>query len=752
MTDSRLISNPKIKEYLGHGDLAAALQTPLAAAAAAKDRLRRLAGSRLASPTAQENALYGALTLGDFLYDYLRIDPTAVEAIDFARGGDLGGVLGFAHFATQQQELTGAALKGSVDQLHGYVAERLAAQHLVAQGHDVTFPPTSNQEGWDMLVDGTKFQVKCLHDAGGVHEHLQHYDYPVLTNAELAQEVGQLPGVYIDPQLSYTEVHRLTTHTLHQGTELADFEVPWISLGVSSAAAVRDFLSGQTDLFGAVTDVGACTAGRIVFAKVGGLTGQSIGLVLLGPAGFLVGGLAGTLAGGMQGGRLGRKAKAWLLSRDQERRCREALQELAAQAAAFLPQKLTVWQEKEALLAGRLGRLPELKDYVQRRFGADRRYFENKWRELQELAHSGLQRLSREEYLPRLLTLIKRAGIHPHQVQPQLAAVAAALRQDLQQSEQRLRQHLDRRCEELRQDAAALKDGQARQDAALADLRTRQEQLYAAWQRQQEEAGSLWLEEAVRHLLAQGQSTACRQEEWQRRLEASLQQHLDAQASRLASSLAASCQAWGAASQSQLEHMQALLLQQQKAQLTASLEEYVQQDVLSYDRLRQQCEQWLAPLRAELSRQEEQRQHFARLKEELAQSHAYLEPRSLEFLTTAEFFIHQGEAAETASGSPFNFAPVVVEYCKVVEHELQTLLCLGKCRLYDLLLHIKNGQLPPLYRFLAQFQELRRRRNRCAHDQTTSRQEAHAIRALLGLEGGSAPGLLPMLAESKQQP
>lgn len=33
-----------------------------------------------------DDALFGALTIGDLLYDMTRVDPTVLEAADFARG------------------------------------------------------------------------------------------------------------------------------------------------------------------------------------------------------------------------------------------------------------------------------------------------------------------------------------------------------------------------------------------------------------------------------------------------------------------------------------------------------------------------------------------------------------------------------------------------------------------------------------------------------------------------------------------
>ena len=126
--------------------------------------------------------------------------------------------------------------------------------------------------------------MKCLSDATGVHEHLARFDYPVIANFELADSAGHLDNVYIDPLLSRVEVRDVTEQTINNGAELMDFEIPWISLAVSSAAAMRDFVYGQSNLYEALANVATNTAGRIIFGKLGSVATGSIGLFLFDPA------------------------------------------------------------------------------------------------------------------------------------------------------------------------------------------------------------------------------------------------------------------------------------------------------------------------------------------------------------------------------------------------------------------------------------------------------------------------------------
>ena len=78
-----------------------------------------------------ETKAYAALTFGDLLYDWVRIDPRVVDAVDFVHVAELGDIFNFAGYADRLQAL-GDAARGNVTQLQGYVAERMVAGMLRA--------------------------------------------------------------------------------------------------------------------------------------------------------------------------------------------------------------------------------------------------------------------------------------------------------------------------------------------------------------------------------------------------------------------------------------------------------------------------------------------------------------------------------------------------------------------------------------------------------------------------------------------
>lgn len=78
---------------------------------------------------------------------------------------------------------------GYVSWLKGHVAETLAAEHLTAAGHDVTFAEVSNQPGWDLVVDGQEYNVKVGEAVlSNISDHLDKYpNIPVLTSESAAK-------------------------------------------------------------------------------------------------------------------------------------------------------------------------------------------------------------------------------------------------------------------------------------------------------------------------------------------------------------------------------------------------------------------------------------------------------------------------------------------------------------------------------------------------------------------------------------
>jgi hypothetical protein len=184
----------------------------------------------------RETRAYAALTFGDLLYDWVRIDPRVVDAVDFVHVAELGDIFNFARYADSLQALGDAARLGNVTQLQGYVAEQMVAGMLRAQGAEVAFPGSPHQPGYDLIVNGKCLQVKCLDDPSGVYEHLDRYpDIPALVNEELAKYLPDDGLVMALPGLHHADVHQITEGSLQAGADLLDLRIPLFSLTLQAA-------------------------------------------------------------------------------------------------------------------------------------------------------------------------------------------------------------------------------------------------------------------------------------------------------------------------------------------------------------------------------------------------------------------------------------------------------------------------------------------------------------------------------------
>jgi hypothetical protein len=235
-------------------------------------------------------AAVAALTLGDILFAAAAIDPTVIEAADFSRIEDIDSRLAFAEFARKIHELAPDGYVGALSSLKGYVAERVVAAELVMLGHDVSFPDASNHAGWDILVDGHEFQVKCLEGIGGLQDHFDTYSFPVFVNSELA---GHIPAEWAD-HVFFVEGYsdQLVTHvtetSLDAGAGVFHPHVPLFAMGISALRNFGAYQEGRVSAIQAVEQIIMDGGTRAGLAAIGGYAGSAIGLLVFGPAGALV--------------------------------------------------------------------------------------------------------------------------------------------------------------------------------------------------------------------------------------------------------------------------------------------------------------------------------------------------------------------------------------------------------------------------------------------------------------------------------
>ena len=326
------------------------------------------------------------LTIGDIAYSAASIDPSVIQAVDFARVEDVSDLAAFSVFADKLQALSPSGVVGAVSNVKGYVAEQLVAAELASQGHQVEFPETSNQAGWDLLVDGEKFQVKWLGDPGGLTAHFEKYDYPVLANAELAD---QIPANLADRVFfveGYTDelVSEITNRSIEAGANIINPDVPVFAIGLVAVRELREYQVGHVTGAQAVHQVLLEGATRSGLAATGGYVGAGIGLLVFGPAGALVFGAGLPVLAQAQSNRVLGLLDDYITTedyRDWRVKAQKAIKVLEACLNAALGEKEEILRRKYKSLGKGM-----LSEYVKFRFVDEARFLRESRARLQQVS------------------------------------------------------------------------------------------------------------------------------------------------------------------------------------------------------------------------------------------------------------------------------------------------------------------------------------------------------------------------------
>lgn len=234
------------------------------------------------------------------LWTYSQIDASVLDAITFSSKGAPGSFNELQEVGTETINSTGA-----ITRLTGYVAEQQVALNLVRQGHIVELPESSNQEGWDLLVDGSPVQVKCSMDSNYVLSHFEkNPDIPVIVNKELSADLADHPMVIIDPNLSHINIEQVTNDSLQHldnFNSIVDImTIPFLSTAFAIHRNYPQYSSKEMDFKKYSQNVGKEVAIRTAGTVSGKFIGGMIGGVG-GPIGIIIGSGLGAFIGGVVG-------------------------------------------------------------------------------------------------------------------------------------------------------------------------------------------------------------------------------------------------------------------------------------------------------------------------------------------------------------------------------------------------------------------------------------------------------------------
>ena len=256
-----------------------------------------------------ETGAFVVLSLGDLIYDILRVDPRVAEGIDFSRKESFSNILSLSKFVKEDSaNRTSSSLESLSDLYKGYSFERIVAHDIQKNGGEVEFPEKSNQPGWDLKVNGEEFQVK-IQDNGIdlIEKHFVKYpEIKVITNTETAQlfyeKYPQYAHMVIDSGFTHDQTDKTVNESIEALIEISDDSnlfgsaIPEI-LGIVSIISVwknsKNFLAGEIDFESTLKNIAIDSAGKFGGAGIGAKLGS-----FLGPLGSLVGGAFGYFIGG----------------------------------------------------------------------------------------------------------------------------------------------------------------------------------------------------------------------------------------------------------------------------------------------------------------------------------------------------------------------------------------------------------------------------------------------------------------------
>ncbi|MBY3575486.1 hypothetical protein HFN65_31600 [Rhizobium laguerreae] len=377
------------------------------------------------SEDAAEVAAVAGLTVGDIIYNAASIDPMVLAAADFSRAQDIGDIFQFGVFAQRVGSMTSAAAAGAGNNLRGYVSEQLVAARLAEIGYVVSFPATSNNPGFDLLVDGVPFQVKCLQSLDGLREHFAKYpDMPVYANSELAEAVVD-SGASWAKMVFYVDgfdreiADLIMTTSLEAGQALGDLNVPYFAMAASSARNLYRVWRGRMPLSDLPLSVVMDASVKGGLSAIGALSGKALGLLAFGPAGALVlGGVGGV--GALAGAGWTRDQASRLLSS-------EWLADLGVATERFRRAMLTAIRSKIEMLRKKRGQVPstvqDLGNWIDARFADDIVYLGEVAYELEAM----IPTLSQPGQARACISAIDAAKVHPLAVEAELAELLELL-------------------------------------------------------------------------------------------------------------------------------------------------------------------------------------------------------------------------------------------------------------------------------------------------------------------------------------
>lgn len=376
-----------------------------------------------------DNAAIAGLTFADFIYDIAAIDPHVIEATDFARKADISDVFEFSIFSEGLAGLSEASLRGHHANLMGYTAERLVASQLVKDGHVVEIPNSASQPGYDLLVDGNEFQVKCIEPENFsiLERHFDKYpDTPVFVNSEVADVVAEKSPDWSDLVFyvggyTHEKASGMLTQAIEAGQELDDYEILSSVAVVSAVRNTLDWQKGDQTFQSATFNIALDSLSKGGMAIAGGVAGSGLGMLLFGPAGAYILGGVSTVFGATQGNILTNQLDKFL-DPEREKKFKKLADDLLEACNKELESKMVLLDQKISMLSN-----DGISSYVRYRFEWEKLSFQIAIKRHEALIKNKSDNGAKKIF--KALRLASESTVHPYCLQQQYVEIASTLNQ-----------------------------------------------------------------------------------------------------------------------------------------------------------------------------------------------------------------------------------------------------------------------------------------------------------------------------------
>ena len=369
----------------------------------------------------------GGLTFADFIYDLASIDPRVIAAADFARKDDLSNVFDFAIFTESLDGLAEASLRGHHSNIMGYTAERIVASQLVQNGHIVEIPESATQPGYDLLVDGVEFQVKCI-EPDNFHileKHFEKYpDTPVFANLEIAPIIAEKSPewggkVFYVEDYTHEQASGLVSSSIEAGQELDDYGIVSSIALVSAVRNTIEWNKGEQSFQSATFNVFLDSLSKGGMALVGGYAGAGVGMLLFGPAGYYILGGVSSVLGATKGSIITNHIDK-VLSPERDENLKNLSNKLLRKCNSKLNDKIKLLNQKILSLPN-----VELSAYIRHRLEWERTFLKITIRRHNNLIKN--DSINGNKKIIRALKFASESTIHPYCLQNEYNEIADVL-------------------------------------------------------------------------------------------------------------------------------------------------------------------------------------------------------------------------------------------------------------------------------------------------------------------------------------